>query len=156
MAYSELGRAGRGGSPDEAKTGVTGHLFEVEDFASALLRLDNGHSLQLDAAWAGYTNDHDDIGVELLGDRGGVRLFVENYATAGTVTLYSDIDGRRVTSRPEIRTPSIGHGIVIQEFVETIRSGQWQTSHGEYGLHRSRVLDAVYESAREGREVEVA
>jgi len=25
----------------------------------------------------------------------------------------------------------------------------------EYGLHRSRVLDAVYESAREGKEVAV-
>jgi predicted dehydrogenase len=127
----------------------------VEDFASALLRLDNGRSLQLEASWAGYTNDHDDIGIDLLGDRGGVRLFVENYATAGTVTIYSDIDGHRVTSRPEIATPSVGHGVVVRGFVDTIRSGQWQASHGEYGLHRSRVLDAVYESAREGTEVAV-
>jgi len=155
VAYNELGRSGRGGDRQAGKTGATGHLFEVEDFASALLRLDDGHSLQLEASWAGYTNDHDDIGVDLLGDRGGVRLFVENYATAGTVTLYSDIDGHRVTSRPDIPTPSVGHGVVVQGFVDTIRSGQWQTSHGEYGLHRSRVLDAVYESAREGREVAV-
>ena len=69
--------------------------------------------------------------------------------------MYSDIDGHRVTSRPDIPTPSVGHGVVVQGFVDTIRSGQWQTSHGEYGLHRSRVLDAVYESAREGREVAV-
>ena len=99
VAYSELGRAGRGGSPARPEDRRHRASFEVEDFASALLRLDNGHSLQLDASWAGYTNDHDDIGVDLLGDRGGVRLFVENYATAGTVTLYSDIDGHRVTSQ---------------------------------------------------------
>jgi predicted dehydrogenase len=155
VTYNELGRAGRGGERNAGKTGATGHLFDVEDFASALLRLDNGRSLQLEASWAGYTNDHDDIGIDLLGDRGGVRLFVENYAAAGTVTIYSDIDGHRVTSRPEIATPSVGHGVVVQGFVDTIRSGQWQASHGEYGLHRSRVLDAVYESAREGTEVAV-
>ena len=80
---------------------------------------------------------------------------MENYAATGTVTLYSDIDGHRVTGRPEIASPSVGHGVVVRGFVETIRSGRWDTSHGEYGLHRSRVLDAVYESAREGREVAV-
>jgi len=155
VAYSELGRLGRGGDLEAGKTGAGGHLFEVEDFASALLRLDNGHSLQLEAAWAGYTNDHDDFGVDLLGDQGGARLFVENYAAAGTVTLFSDIDGHRVTSRPEIASPSVGHAVVVRDFIDTIRSGQWATSHGEYGLHRSRVLDAVYESARQGREVAV-
>jgi len=155
VTYNELGRAGRGGERNAGKTGATGHLFDVEDFASALLRLDNGRSLHLEASWAGYTNDHDDIGIDLLGDRGGVRLYGENYAAAGTVTIYSDIDGHRVTSRPEIATPSVGHGVVVQGFVDTIRSGQWQASHGEYGLHRSRVLDAVYESAREGTEVAV-
>lgn len=155
VAYSELGKHGRGGSSGALKTG-TGHLFEVEDFASALLRLDNGSSLQLEASWAGYTKDNDDIAIELMGGTGGARLFVENYATDDTLRLYTDIEGEPATITPQVHVPSGHHRAVIEEFLATIRSGQWSTSFGEYALHRSRVLDAVYESAREGREVLVA
>jgi predicted dehydrogenase len=46
--------------------------------------------------------------------------------------------------------------MVIEEFLATIRSGHWADSYGEYALHRSRIIDAVYESARTNREVAVA
>jgi hypothetical protein len=44
---------------------------------------------------------------------------------------------------------------VIEEFVATVRSGAWANAYGQYALHRARVLDAVYESARTNEEVEV-
>ncbi|PPG32551.1 hypothetical protein C5C25_05670 [Rathayibacter sp. AY2B9] len=70
VAYGEIGRSGRGGRPHGvAATGT--HAFEVEDFSSALLRLDNGRSLQLDASWASYSKVDEDIEVELLGSAGG-------------------------------------------------------------------------------------
>jgi predicted dehydrogenase len=155
VAYSELGKHGRGGRQGTKTTG-SGHLFEVEDFASALLRLDSGGSLQLEASWAGYTKDDDDIAIELLGSTGGARLFVENYATDDTLRLYADVEGEPVTITPQVHVPAGHHQAVIEEFLATIRSGEWSTSFGDYALHRSRVLDAVYESAREGREVSVA
>ena len=61
-----------------------------------------------------------------------------------------------VTITPTVHVPAGHHQSVIEEFLATIRSGEWSTSFGDYALHRSRVLDAVYESAREGREVSVA
>ena len=39
---------------------------------------------------------------------------------------------------------------------EIFRSGRFAEAYGQYALHRARVLDAVYESARSSREVEVA
>jgi predicted dehydrogenase len=155
VTYGELGRRGRGGRPGTTTTGGT-QTFEVEDFASALLRLDTGGSLHLETSWASYSADDEDISVELLGAAGGARLFVRNYATDDTLRLYSDVAGVPAVTAPEVHVPSGHHQAVIEEFVATIRSGTWANAYGQYALHRARVLDAVYASARTNQEVEVA
>lgn len=154
VAYGELGRAGRGGSRTSKTTGGT-RTFEVEDFASALLRLDTGGSIHLETSWASYSADEEDIAVELLGATGGASLFVRDFATDGTVRLHSDIDGVPAVTTPTVHAPASNHVAVIEEFVATVRSGSWANAYGEYALHRSRVIDAVYRSAEEGREVAV-
>ncbi|MDQ1513373.1 MAG: hypothetical protein QOC59_1215 [Microbacteriaceae bacterium] len=154
VAYEELGRLGRGGRSGTKTTGGT-QTFEVEDFASALLRLDNGSSIHLETSWASYSADDEDICVELLGATGGARLFVRNYATDDTIRLYTDVQGVPAVTAPEVHVPSGHHKVVIDEFVATVRSGHWANAYGEYALHRSRVLDAVYESARTNKEVAV-
>ncbi|WJY01136.1 Gfo/Idh/MocA family oxidoreductase [Curtobacterium sp. 458] len=156
VAYNELGSAGRGGSDRDPVSAATGRPFDVEDFASALLRFEDGSSLQLQASWASYSKDVEDIEVELLGSTGGARLFVRDYATEGTVTLYSDEQGVPTVTRPGVRVPSGHHQRVIEEFLDTIRSGAHEGHHGEFALHRSRVVDAIYASAAAGREMEVA
>jgi predicted dehydrogenase len=154
VAYEELGRAGRGGRAGATTTGGT-RTFEVEDFASALLRLDTGGSIHLETSWASYSADEEDISVELLGATGGVRLFVRDYATDDTIRIYSDVAGVPAVTVPSVHVPSGHHLSVITEFVATVRSGSWADAYGEYALHRSRVIDAVYESARANREVPV-
>lgn len=155
VAYGELGRLGRGGSTWSNTTGGT-QTFEVEDFASALLRLDTGASIHLEASWASYSADDEDISVELLGSTGGVRLFVRGYGTDSTIGIYTDLGGVPAITIPRVHNPGGEHRVVIEEFLSTIRSGQWANSYGEYALHRSRVLDAIYDSAHENREVTVA
>jgi predicted dehydrogenase len=164
VAYNELGRAGRGGragagGPVSARSM---HEFGVEDFASALLRLDSGASLQLEAAWASYSKADDDIEVELLGSEGGVRLNVHDHATEGTITVYGDALGAPVVSRPDVPVPAGHHRAVIAEFLDAIRAGEDRSApryvghYGEYALHRSRVIDAAYASAAAGHEVTLA
>ena len=155
VAYEEVGRLGRGGRAGSGTTGGT-QTFEVEDFASALLRLDNGASIALEASWASYSADVEDINVELLGATGGARLFVRDYATDDTIRLYSDVQGVPAVLAPTVHVPGGHHRAVIEEFVATVRSGAWANAYGQYALHRSRVLDAVYESARSNQEVAVA
>jgi predicted dehydrogenase len=154
VTYGELGRQGRGGRTGSSTTGGT-QTFEVEDFASALLRLDTGGSIHLEASWASYSADDEDINVELLGSAGGARLFVRNYATDDTLRLYSDVAGAPAVTAPQVHVPSGHHRAVIEEFVATVRSGSWANAYGQYALHRTRVLDAVYQSARSNQEVEV-
>ena len=155
VAYGELGRGGRGGSTAAKTTGGT-RTFEVEDFASALLRLDTGGSIHLETSWASYSADEEDIAVELLGSTGGARLFVRDYAVDDTVRIYTDVAGVPAVTAPEVHVPGGHHLAVIEEFVATVRSGSWANAYGDYALHRSRVIDAVYRSAAEQREVEVA
>ncbi|WP_420363206.1 Gfo/Idh/MocA family oxidoreductase [Curtobacterium aetherium] len=155
VTYNELGRAGRGGSDRDPVSAATGRPFDVEDFASALLRFEDGSSLLLQASWASYSKDAEDIEVELLGSTGGARLFIRDYATEGTVTLYSDEQGIPTVTRPGVQVPAGHHQRVIEEFLATIRSGRHDGHHGEFALHRSRVVDAVYASAQAGHEVEV-
>jgi predicted dehydrogenase len=179
VAYGVLGAAGRGGRAYGVSSAPTGAAFDVEDFSSALLRLDDGGSLQLQASWASYSKVHEDIEVELLGATGGARLHVDDYATDGTLTLYADVLGQPAVTRPVVHVPAGHHRTVIEGFIASVRAGRddegtasstdqgeggagrapgtprFSGRYGEYALHRSRVVDAIYASAEQGREVEV-
>jgi predicted dehydrogenase len=155
VGHSELGRAGRGGG-NHRVSGLAGLDFDVEDFTSALIRFDNGSSMQLEASWASYSKANEDIEVELLGSVGGARLHVDNYATSGTLTLFADVAGAPSIVSPNVPVPSGHHQAVIAEFIQAVQSDDHAGHHGEFALHRSRIVDAIYQSILEGREVSIA
>jgi predicted dehydrogenase len=149
--YAELGPQGRGGRGD-AKTLIADASYEVEDLATAFIRLSGGATLNLEAGWAAYRESGDDFGLTLYGTEGGAQMKVRNYATKDTVRIYTDVAGVPAVVVPEIE-PREGHLAVVRRFVETVRSGEWEGEVGEEGLRRARVIDACYTSALEHREV---
>lgn len=152
VVHGELGRAGYGAMDRDDQMAGTGS-FEVEDLASALLRLEDGSSVALEISWAGHTVDDEDISIELLGVEGGVRLFVPRYKPDDTIRVYREEAGAQVTLAPAVHVPGGEHPIVIGEFVDIVRSGEWTRHHGQFALHRAEIIDACYRSAAEGREV---
>jgi len=152
VAHGELGRAGYGAMDRREQMAGTG-AFEVEDLVSALLRLEDGSSVALEISWAGHTVDDEDISIELLGVEAGIRLFVPRYKGEDTLRVYREAGGAPVTIAPAVRVPGGEHPLVIAEFVEVVRSGDWAGHHGDYALHRTEIVDACYRSAAEGREV---
>ena len=149
--YAELGPRGRGGRADFGL--MQGDSpYEVEDLATAFIRLSGGATLNLEAGWAVYRESSDDFGVTLYGTDGGAEMKVKNYGTRDTVRIYTDVAGLPAVVLPEIE-PREGHLAVVRRFVETIRSGDWAGQFGEDGLRRARVIDACYASALENREV---
>jgi predicted dehydrogenase len=155
--YAELGPRGRGHreeAPDKVAKFVVGSGYEVEDLATAFLRLEGGGTLALEASWAVYGSAGDDFGATLYGTEGGAELRVLNYGWEDTLSIYTDVAGVPAVVRP--RGPrGEGHLTVVRDFVAAIRGGDWAAHAGDEGLRRARIIDACYASAREGREVRV-
>lgn len=149
--YSELGRRGLGIDTNSIKFGTDNH-FNVEDLATAFIRLQNGTTLLLETSWATHSSAQDDYGVVLYGTEGGAEIRVVNYTTENTLRIYTNIIGQPATIQPAV-PPSTFHKAVIEEFIRRITSGDWSQYDGSDGLRRARIIDACYASALEGREV---
>jgi len=90
-----------------------------------------------------------------MGDQGGARVHVKDYAKEGDVTLFNDLNGSRVETKPRIYEQH-EHGRVISRFIDSILLGVPMSPSGEEGLDRIRVIDAIYASAEAQREVAFA
>lgn len=135
---------------------TTGHElpYEVEDLASAFIRLEGGATLLLEASWATHSSAGDDFGVTLYGTEGGAELMVRDYGHENTLRLFADVDGVPVDSAP--KTPEgKGHLAVVENFVAAVLDGAPPIPGSAEGLRRAEVLEACYRSAAEGHEVQV-
>ena len=149
--YAELGPKGRGGRVDDDKMQVSA-AYEVEDMASAFIRLRGGGTLLLEASWATHSSAGDDFGVTLYGSDGGAEIRVKNYNWEDTLRIFTDIADAPAEVRPLV-TRGEGHLAVVRRFIEVVRSGDWSAHVGQEGLLRTRVIDACYASATEEREI---
>jgi predicted dehydrogenase len=132
--------------------------YEVEDLAVAYLRTTSGASIFVEASWASHSSDTDEFGIYLLGDSGGAELHVKDYATVDTLQFFTTKNGVQFDSRPRLRTkpPSAGHGEVISAFLTSILEGSPMSPNGRDGLARTELIDLIYRSAEEQRELNVA
>jgi predicted dehydrogenase len=149
--YAELGPQGRGGAVGSNKM-LVGSSYEVEDLATAFVRLTNGTTLLLEASWATHGSAGDDFGVTLYGSEGGAEIRVKNYTWEDTLRIYTDVADAPAEVHPRL-TKGEGHLAVVREFVNIIRSGDWAMHTGAQGLYRTRIIDACYASALQGREI---
>lgn len=145
--YAVFGPRGRGGG--RVYTGDDLPLFEVEDLATAFLRLDSGGTLLLEASWAQWI-PRDIVYAEVYGSAGGARLEWE--VPDGGLTITTEMGGEPAVVHPTIPADG-GHSKVVADFIGTVRSGDWAGAHGEADLHRMEVIDAAYASADAGHEV---
>jgi predicted dehydrogenase len=150
--YAEFGPRGLKGWAGRQQFSDAHHPYEVEDLATAFIRLDNGGTLLLEASWATNGPAGDDFGVTLYGSEGGVELLVRNYTHENTVRIFHDIHDAPTDLAP--RPAKIdGHFSVIQRFVAAVHAGGPQEPSAADGLRRVALIDACYRSAAEGREI---
>ena len=149
--YSELGPRGRGAR----RAAVGTAAYDVEDLATAFIRLGDGRTLLLEASWATYSKVSDEFGVALYGSDGGADIHIKDYVWQDTLRIYTDVGGVPADIAPQVKRGK-GHLGVLQNFVALIRSGDWTDHVGREALVRTQIIDACYQSAREGREIRLS
>lgn len=153
--YSELGPRGRGGNARYSAM-KSEHKFEVEDFASAFLRLEGGGTLILEAGWASYRETDDLLDFMVYASDGGAELRAvgASMTPVAELRIFTEEEGENADYTITAE-PGLAHQGVIDDFVAAIRGGEtlWGAHDGSLALTRALILDACYQSAREQREV---
>ncbi|WP_409339693.1 Gfo/Idh/MocA family protein [Pseudarthrobacter oxydans] len=153
--HSELGPQGRGGGSAYSAL-ASSHAFDVEDLASAFLRLEGGGTLVIEASWATYRETDDLLDFTIYGTDGGAELKVQGapFPPVGQLRVFTDKDGESADYVPPV-LPGRAHDAVVEDFVTAVRGGEavWGGHDGSLALYRAQIIDACYQSALEQREV---
>lgn len=145
--YAEFGPK-RKGIGDWGKPDWNG-IYDVEDLATALIKLDNGGTITLDVSWAANTSFQDNGPyIYLMGSDGGASLKM------GQGFLHTELFDR--TADVELLVPENDEGPRVRmnaHFLSCIREGREPWTSAMSGLANSLVLEAIYESSRTGNVV---
>jgi predicted dehydrogenase len=120
--------------------------FDVEDFAAALVRFQDGSSMILRASWAAHVAK-DEFSSRLLGTDGG--------ATTAPPTIYTLREGKQVNQELGPFPWKNPYEAEVAHFLAVVRGEVDSVIKEEETMNVQRILDAAYRSAEESREVPV-
>jgi predicted dehydrogenase len=122
--------------------------FDVDDFATAFVRLDGGVTVALDASWAAHQERSNEQEVLLYGTESSAAVYADQLFRAG------ESAGESVTvGAPAVDALPFPHASRFHHFVNAVLGDEVPAIPLDQSLAVQRILDAIYESARTGREV---
>jgi len=127
---------------------VENGTFDVEDLAMGFIRFDNGACLQIEFSWASNVDCERQF-VELRGTKAGSKW----ETTDGVLRLYTENYGKTVDITPNVTDHSMGHPENLRHFVDCVLYGKQPMFVPQQGLDMVKVLEAMYRSAAEGKEI---
>ena len=161
VAYTKLGNRDEGLATSLADSGAPlGVLtpraydyreFDVEDMAAGFIRLEGGAAVAFKTSWA--ANIPQNTGSTLiLGTEGGLTL--------DPLTLVTNMGSYQVNVTPQVpagrKVDFSGHWEETAHFVRVLRGQEGLLVTRAQVLNVIRTLDALYESAAAGREIQLA
>jgi len=124
---------------------------DVEDMANALIRFENGASLMVDVSFSLHATE-DRLAVSVFGDKGGadlepkLQIATEKHGTVLNVTPRIGFDTFNLED---------GFGHEIENFVAACLGEAESIAPVWQGAEMMKILDAVYTSAAEGKEIQI-
>jgi len=122
-------------------------ICDVEDYSAGLVRFGKKASLVFEIAWAANTEDA--AFIDILGDRGGARLF-----SGQPLNIYTEHNGQVANISPLIKSNNMFHDQAAV-FVKACLGKCPPAATAEEGLTVMKLIDAVYASAEKGREIAI-
>jgi predicted dehydrogenase len=160
-AYLELGNKDEGIKESLAESGAPSGVFtpreysykefNVEDFMTGFIRLEGGITMILKASWA--INSREDCGATYIsGTQGGLRL-------GPGFELISNMAGYQTNTKAKIpvvySVPFSGHFGSTKQLLDVVEGKEEMLVKKEEVLNVLRILDALYASSAQEREVVV-
>lgn len=122
--------------------------FDVDDFATALIRLEGGAVVSLDASWALHQPRGSDHDVVVYGENAGMAVF------SNELYEHGDAEGEyRIVQNPAAPALAYPHCSRAEHFINVLLGTEEPIIDLDQSLAVQTVLDAIYESATTGREV---
>lgn len=146
--YTKFGNRGLGqgswGNSDNS-----GLPFEVEDFASGLIKFANGCTVSLDVTWARHSELNDRVEVELYGTEAGGHVYANKvFRKDNPLGAHYTVEGSKAT----IPFP---HKDRFHNFINHLHGTEDLCVSMEQALVVQRILDALAESSRTGNSVKI-
>lgn len=124
--------------------------YDVEDLATALIKMEDGSTLSLEVSWAVHMNTSNQPFVHLMGSEGGAsldgntgKLLTEKFNQPLDVDIQLPKDEQSSRYR------------ISRHFIESIKEGKEPITSAMSGLTNNLILDAIYESSKTGHEVKL-
>jgi len=129
----------------------TGREMSVEDLACGFVRLANGAALIVEASWVGFSEQPETMFTELWGTRGGAVYRNVGGEYKWEAKAFRDEAGQRIEVRPRraLGAPPSYHA----DFLRAVRGEAPPPCTPEQGIRLMQILDGLYRSAAEGREI---
>lgn len=123
--------------------------FDVEDFASSYLRLENDATIVLRTSWAANVPENANS-TFILGTEAGLQLRPDFQLITNVGRYQTDIDVKIPVER---KVPFSGHFECMAHAIRVVRGEEEKLVKREEVLNVMRALEALYKSAEERREI---
>lgn len=120
--------------------------YDVDDFVTAFIRT-SGPTITINGSWAQNIGIPENY-IDFLGTKAGIRL-----TYGGDFTVYGVKDGKLTN---EIKTVEDPNGMFYNEmraFIDCVRSKEKLPSHIDRNVLTSRIMQGIYDSSMNDREV---
>ena len=125
---------------------VPGGKFDVDDYATAFVRFDNGCTLSLECSWAANI-PHAPWTSQIIGDKGGAR-----FDLGGDLEVYTEDSGYIADLKHQFGKAD-SYELEDTHFVACVRGKEQPLCTAEQGLVIQKIIDAIYKSSQSGKEV---
>jgi predicted dehydrogenase len=136
-----------------ARAQAEGKSFDVEDFATALVRFANGATLDVQASWAGNIKQRELMETRLLGTEGGLVQTNIGEGYEFDAELFFERGGRQYDVKFHPPMPSVGSA--MEHLIESIVNDTPHVATADEGVIVMELLDAIYASAADGKPVRI-
>jgi predicted dehydrogenase len=129
-----------------------GQTFSVEDLAVGFVRLETGATLQIAVSWAANSEWAEDMYTYVYGTEAGIAHRHVGGTYEFEARMWRDVGGAYGETALTKLPPASSH---LQDFVDAIRDDGPVPVDPRDALKVQKIIDALYVSAAEGREIRV-